>query len=199
MDARLAWEATTAIATATVAVGGICALACAMQELKHFREAAKLDQLTRFSSEFNQEPMTKWRKTLAEKRLRGERFPQEAIQVLDFFEKVGLYVSRGFLDDHDVWSLFSAWLFVLYADFHDKVEQLQKEDQNSLCLVCKLVERLRDIEKKEKSSSDRPSEQEIRQFWQAESSAFGGASLFRRKVKSRVRGKKAPVLATHHP
>ena len=56
--------------------------------------------------------MTKWRRVVAEKRLKGITFPvDEALRLLDFFETIGLLVRRGYLDESDVWSTFSYWMF----------------------------------------------------------------------------------------
>jgi hypothetical protein len=54
--------------------------------------------------------------------------PDEEYRLLDFFEGVGLLVNRGYLNDKDVWEEFGYWVFPLYVDSRDMLDQEQKDD-----------------------------------------------------------------------
>jgi hypothetical protein len=125
--------------------------------------------------------MSKWRKTVAEQRLKGVDFPDEAQRLLDFFETIGLLVRRGYLDENDVWSTFSYWMFNIYADFREDIEQMRRDDKNYYADSCELLERLRKIEDEMGSSDDRPSRDEIREFWTEEARVEPGSPTKKRK------------------
>ncbi len=171
----------TAYATGGIVFTSIGALIYAHWQLKQSREIEKVKHLVEFVREFESEPMAGYRKTVANERLKGIPYPLEAQKLLDFFETFGLIVRRGYLDAEDVWSSFGYWMFNIYADFRDDIEQEQRDDKNYYQDSCELLERLRKIEKQEGSSDDRPSKEEIKDFWQDEANAKVGAPLRKRK------------------
>jgi hypothetical protein len=181
VDGKLVIDSTTAASTAVIALTGVVALIYARQQLKQARETEKVKHLVDFNWEFDSEPMTKWRRIVAEKRLGGVTFPDEALRLLDFFETIGLLVRRGYLDESDVWSTFSYWMFYIYADFRSDIEQIQRGDKNYYSDSCELLERLGEIEKEMGSSDDRPSQEEIRDFWEEEAKIVPGSPIKKRK------------------
>ena len=181
MDVKFHADAVSSLATVVIAVTGVWALIHASRQLKESRESEKVKHLVEFSREFDSELMCKWRKSLAEKWLKGDDYPDEAQRLLDFFETVGLLVRRGYLDAHDVWNTFSNWMFNIYATFRDDIEQMQRDDANYYTDFCALLERLRIIEHEEGSDSDRPSREEIKEFWQDEATIVPGSPMKRRK------------------
>jgi hypothetical protein len=136
--------------------------------------------------------MSKWRKTVAEQRLKGVDFPDEAQRLLDFFETIGLLVRRGYLDENDVWSTFSYWMFNIYADFREDIEQMRRDDKNYYADSCELLERLRKIEDEMGSSDDRPSRDEIREFWEEEAKVVPGSPTKKRK-RAKAKSTAKPV------
>src|SRR5260370_37667762 len=96
----------TATFTFILAATGIWALVFANQQLKQNREEAQVQHLLTLSAQYEQEPMVKYRKLYAQKRLAGSTEPPEEDRILDFFETVGLLVNRGYLKDTDVWETF---------------------------------------------------------------------------------------------
>jgi hypothetical protein len=185
---------TTAWATVAIALTGIAALIYASRQLKQSRQIEKIKHLLEFVREFESEPMAGYRKTVADERLAGTAYPLEAQKLLDFFETIGLIVRRGYVDAEDVWSSFGYWMFNIYADFKDDIEQEQRDDGSYYQDSCELLEILRRIEKKEGGKSDRPSKEEIREFWQDEANAKVGAPLRKRKAskkKPKAGGEKA--------
>jgi hypothetical protein len=183
MDLTLIADCTTAVATAVIAVTSLCALIYASRQLAQAREGEKVKHLIEFIQEFEREPMAQYRKIVAEKRGRGTNYPPEAQKILDFFETIGLLVRRGYLDEDDVWSSFGYWMFNIYADFRDDIEQERRADKTYYEDSCELLERLHKIEKAKGSSDDHPSKEEIQDFWKDEVKALAGSPLTRRKPR----------------
>jgi len=102
MHGNIFTDSITAAGTAIIAGTGVWALIYAHKQLKQARESEKVKHLIEFVEEFEREPMAHYRKTVAEKRLKGTTYPPEAQKILDFFETVGLLVRRGYLDAEDV-------------------------------------------------------------------------------------------------
>jgi hypothetical protein len=186
MDTKVVAEVVSAAALSVAAGTGVWALIYASKQLKHAREAERVKHLVEFNREFDSESMTKWRKIVAEQRLKGVAYPDESQRLLDFFETIGLLVRRGYLDEYDVWSTFSYWMFNIYADFREDIEQLQRDDKNYYLDSCELQKRLREIEHEMGSRDDRPSREEIRDFWEDEMKVVPGSPLKKRK---RAKGK----------
>lgn len=184
MHYKLVVDSIGAVATAVIAVTGVWALVYASRQLKQSREIEMVKHLLDFIRDFDSDLMVKWRKTVAEKRLKKSTdFPDEATRLLDFFETIGLLVRRGYLDEFDVWCTFSYWMFNIYHDFRDDIEQMQRDDKNSYSDSCELLERLRKIEHEMGSSDDRPSKEEIADFWEEEATIVPGSTITRRKRK----------------
>jgi len=182
MDTKLVADVATAGATVVIAVTGLVALIYAGRQLGQARENERVKHLVEFNREFDSEPMVKWRRIVAEKRLKGITFPDEALRLLDFFETIGLLVRRGYLDESDVWSTFSYWMFNIYADFRNDIEQIQREDENYYSDSCELLKRLHEIEKEMGSADDRPSQEEIREFWDGEANIVPGSPIKKHRV-----------------
>lgn len=183
MDTKLVVDTITGVATAVIALTGIVALGYAARQLKQAREAEKVKHLVEFNREFESEPMANCRRVVAQKRLARSPFPDEAHRLLGFFETMGLLVRRGYLDESDVWSTFSCWIFNIYADFRGEIEQEQRGDASYYCDFCALAERLRVLERQVGGGDDRPSPEEIRDFWEEETNIAPGSPIRRRKPK----------------
>jgi hypothetical protein len=180
MDTKVVVDVVSAVALSVAAGTGVWALIYASKQLTHAREAERVKHLVEFNREFDSEPMTKWRRIVAEQRLKGVN-PDESQRLLDFFETIGLLVRRGYLDEYDVWSTFSYWMFNIYADFREDIEQMQRDDKNYYLDSCELLERLREIEHEMGSRDDRPSREEIRDFWEEEMKVVPGSPMKKRK------------------
>jgi hypothetical protein len=181
MDFKVVIDSVSAVATSVIAITAVWALVYAHKQLKQARESEKVKHLIEFNTEFDCNPMAQWRKSVAEPRLKGVAFPDEALRLLDFFDTIGLLVRRGYLDEDDVWSTFGYWIFNIHSDFRDEIEQMQRSDENAYSDSCDLLERLRKIEHDAGSSDDRPSKEEIQEFWRDEAKTIAGAPLTKRK------------------
>jgi hypothetical protein len=184
MDFKVVVDVLSAVATSVIAITGVWALIYAHRQLKQSRESEKVKHLVEFNKEFDCNPMAQWRKNVAEQRLNGIPFPDEALRLFDFFETVGLLVRRGYLDQDDVWCTFSYWIFNIYSDFRDEIEQIQRGDGNYYNEFCTLRERLCEIEHDAGSSDDRPSKDEILDFWKDEAKTISGAPLTKRRKRT---------------
>ena len=169
--------------TAAIFVTGVVALVYAKRQLAQNRESDKVQHLVRFIEQFEDEPMASYRKIVAEKRIKGTSYPPEAESILNFFEAIGLLVRRGYLDISDVWNSFGYWMFSVYADFREEIEQEQRADRSYYEDFCTLVDGLREIEVEIGGSDDHPSKEEIQDFWREESKIIAGAPVRRRKVR----------------
>lgn len=163
---------------------GIVALVYAGRQLRQARESAKIQHLLGLITQFENDPLVGIRKTLAEKRLKDVPEPQQMDNILNFFETVGLLVRKNYLDLHDVWSSFSYWMFNMYADFREYIDQEQKNDPTYYSDFSTLVERLRTVERKEHGNSDRPSKEDVRGFWKEESEIIPGMPVPKRRKRS---------------
>lgn len=181
MEAKLLVDMINAGATAVIAITSVVALVYAHFQLKNSRDTEKVKHLVEFNREFDSEPISVWRKSLAQQRLNGVAFPDEALRLIDFFETIGLLVRRGYLDVDDVWNTFSYWIFNIYADFRDDIEQIRRDDDNYYSDFCDLLERLSDIEHAAGSKDDRPSKEEITEFWRVEVKSVPGTPTKTRK------------------
>lgn len=182
-------DAWTAGFTGVLALTGVWALIYARQQLKQAHESEKIQHLLRFVEQFDNGPLANSRKSLAAHRLKGDDDVPELDNILNFFETIGLLVKRGYLDPHDVWSMFSYWMFSVYADSRDLIEQEQKEDPTYYGDFTSLIERLRKIEKAENGLSDRPSREEIMEFWRYELELTAGLPATRRRPRKSTRKK----------
>jgi hypothetical protein len=181
MDVKLVVDVVGAAATWVIAITGVVALIYASRQLKQARETEKVKHLVEFTREFDSDAMSKWRKIVAEQRLKGVGYPDEAQRLLDFFETIGLLVRRGYLDDNDVWGTFGYWMFNIYTDFREDIEQFQRDDDTYYQDSCELLERLRQIEHKKGCNDDRPSRDEITEFWEDEAKVVPGPPMNKRK------------------
>jgi len=180
-------ESVAATAHCVIAATGVVALVFAVVELRQKRQSDKIGHLLEKEREFERDPIAGWRRECAKKRLKNEEYPSEAQDLLNFFETIGLLVRRKFLDVDDVWSCFGYWMFNVYADFRNDIEQEQKGDGSYYLDFCNLIEKLRKIEDQEGGQGDRPSKEDIREFWEDESKVGAGEPVRkarRRKPKS---------------
>lgn len=176
-------ECAAALFTAIIAATGIWALVYASRQLKQARESEKMQHLLRFIEQFEHPPMANYRKAVADQRIKGIAYPPEAQEILNFFETIGLLVRRGYLDVDDVWSSFAYWMFNVYGDFRDDIEQEQRDDESYYQDFCALMELLRKIEKEEGGKDDRPSKEDIIEFWKDELRTMAGAPVRRRRSR----------------
>jgi hypothetical protein len=186
-------ECAAAFLTAVIAGTGVWALVYARGQLRQARESECIQHLLRFIEQFEQAPMADYRRRVAEQRVKGTAYPTEAQEILNFFETIGLLVRRGYLDIEDVWSSFSYWMFNVYADFRNDIEQEQRDDECYYQDFCSLIEELRRVERDAGGQDDRPSQQEILEFWSDELRTRRGTPVRKRRPRSPLKDGGVPL------
>jgi hypothetical protein len=178
-------------------VTAILALVYAARQLSAAHAGAQIQHLLQLDQRYSQDPMVGYRKQYADKRIRSESegpFP-EVERLLDFFETVALLVNRGYLKDTDVWETFSLYIFPLYADARETVEQDRKDDPTEYSNLVSLVARLERIEAAQHGNANKQSKEDIEDFWASETS-IGVGTPSRKRKRSRIRPGWQPTKIT---
>jgi hypothetical protein len=187
----------TAAFTGVLAMTAILALVYAARQLSAAHAGAQIQHLLQLDQRYSQDPMVGYRKQYADKRIRSESegpFP-EVERLLDFFETVALLVNRGYLKDTDVWETFSLYIFPLYADARETVEQDRRDDPTEYSNLVSLVARLERIEAAQHGTANKQSKEDIEDFWASEAS-IGVGTPSRKRKRSRIRPGWQPTKIT---
>ena len=92
---------------------------------------------------------------LAAKALKSKALKSEdADDVLDYFEMIGLLVRRGALDEHVVWHNFFYWIHRYCLSAQEHITNIQSEDPTIWADLVELHKRLVLIEKRERRCTD---------------------------------------------
>ena len=125
------WVAVQAAGTVALVLTSAGAIGYAGLQLRHERGYRSVANLERQLSFFLSESFLRARQRLAQDRLdeTGKLSPLDrtsppasALEVLDFYEHLGLLVKKGHLDVYDVWHTFYEWAQPVYADMRLLVE-----------------------------------------------------------------------------
>lgn len=191
------WNAVAAISTAVYAlftlgliITGIAGIRFAVRQLEQSRDLAKMRSLEELTQQFDSREFKERRQHLAEKRIDKGKLrplaiddaPIEMDEILDFFEHIGLLYRMKYLDIYPIWHTFGYWMFTIYADARDYIEQERKDDKASLEDFCKLVEDLRVVEKQRGSGWDTPSPEDKFDFYDWERRSPSKPARKRKKV-----------------
>src|ERR1019366_1707306 len=120
------WGMANAISSIALVALGAGALLFAYFQIKEARDEAKIQHLVEIVQQFDQPPYSDIRRRLGAARIDTKQGtvrqlnvndpPGEMIDLLDFYQHIGLLVSRGYLDPQAVYSEFSDPMFLLYTD-----------------------------------------------------------------------------------
>jgi hypothetical protein len=176
----------TAIFTAVIALTGVIALFYAWRQLRESRRQAQIQHLVNFLRDFANEPMVSYRVGAAEEWRKGNRSSTQLVEVLNFFEEIGLLVNRGYLETKDVWEMFSDTVFPIFACCKEQILRDQEHDPNIYVHLAKLHQGLIRIEKAHRGRADYQSSEDIAEFWEEELKAKQG-----RPPRQRVRRPKS--------
>ena len=124
------WVEVQALANAVLVLTSAGAIGYAAVQLRHERGYRAVDNLEKQLSFFLGETYLGARKRLAAERTdRKELLPWDpeeppvaALEVLDFYEHLGLLVKKGHLDVYDVWHTFYEWAQPVYVDLKPLIE-----------------------------------------------------------------------------
>jgi hypothetical protein len=177
MYSPLNWaEAFTTVATCMVALTGVAALGYAWRELGQSHKQDQVKHLLEFDRRYSEEPLIGYRCALAEKRLKGEHEPDELYLILDFFDTVGLLVTKKCLDEVDVWSTFGYPVIIIFSDFQDVLRDFLRDDPTNYCEFTSLAKRMKKVERLKEGTSESPSPDEITDYWEDERKKSGHAT-----------------------
>ena len=114
--------------TAFAAVVGIVVSIWVLQsQLSNSRFALSVDTLLKMEERFNSPDMVKKRKKAA-KALLGKTHHEDADDVLDFLETIGIMVHRGALDEEMVWNTFFYWVDGYWEAAQSHIQEEQKKN-----------------------------------------------------------------------
>ncbi len=124
------WNAVQAISTSVLVLTSAGAIGYAGLQLKNERQYRAVANLEKQLTFFLGEGFQAARKRLAQARTDGEQLlhwdceepPVAALEVLDFYEHLGLLVKKGHLDVYDVWHTFYEWAQPVYLDLQQLVD-----------------------------------------------------------------------------
>jgi hypothetical protein len=175
----------TALFTAVIGITGVLALLYARTQLKESRRQAQIQHLMNFLRGFANEPMVTYRVCAAKQWLQGNKTSSELIEVINFFEEVGLLVNRGYLDPEDTWEMFSDTVFPLFKGCETSIRDDQRHDANILTNFVALYNALAKIERRRDGKAYDQSAEEIETFWREELKVKEGTPPRRRKRLSK--------------
>ena len=129
------WNAVQAVATSTLVLTSVGAIGYAGLQLKHEREYRSVTNLEKQLGVFQGEMFVAARKRLAADRLVDgelaewdkELPPASALEVLDFYDHIGLLVKKGHLEVYDVWHTFYEWAQPVYVDLRCLIEDADSQ------------------------------------------------------------------------
>jgi len=122
-----------------------------------------------FADRFDAGGMLKNRKLLAHQLLSGAGRGEIEEPVIDFFEDMGLFLRRGYLDEELLWSTFGYYGVRWWAACKNYIlEERKKQNDSTLFTDFEaLAERFRALDIKEKLAE--PTSSELQSFLQDES------------------------------
>jgi hypothetical protein len=179
LQAIYSWTSTGRILATT----SFFALLFVAWQIRRARKQAQIQHLLQIDHEFTGDALVAYSSELAKKRLKGDPEPAELYRILDFFETVGLLVRRRYLDSYDVWSMYSHWMFNVYADFEIVITEYREQDSAYYAEFVRLLKKMEKIEKRESGSLSPPAKVEIISFWEEEAGLRPGSRAPRKRRK----------------
>lgn len=124
------WNEVQAIATTILVLTSAGGIGYAGLQLRHERGYRSVVNLEKQLAVFQGESFVAARKRLAGERLVDgalaawdkEAPPASALEVLDFYDHLGLLVKKGHLEVYDVWHTFYEWAQPVYVDLRSLIE-----------------------------------------------------------------------------
>jgi hypothetical protein len=125
------WNELQAISTTILVLTSAGAIAYAALQLRQEREYRSVANLEKQLDVFHGEAFRAARKRLAVERLVDDQLadldrespPASGLEVLDFYDHVGLLVKKGHLEVYDVWHTFYEWAQPVYNDLKPLIEE----------------------------------------------------------------------------
>jgi hypothetical protein len=182
------WEKVNAISSALLVLVGVGGIIFAYFQIKESREEAKIQHLVEVVQQFDQPPYSDIRIRLATQRIDTKKRivrplnvddpPGEMIDLIDFFQHIGLLVRRGYLDEGDVYGEFADPMFLLYVDARPLIDARQKEEPAVWGDFTDLMQAMERIDREDNAGvANHPSQEDIYEEYNADAQVPTGGPL----------------------
>jgi hypothetical protein len=193
----IGWEGLTALATLALVLVGIATAIYAGLQLADFQRESRIKHMIDLVNQFETEPLAKYRRGLAQKRLSSdgvlqpldlENPPPELYDIMNFFEHMGYLLDGNYLNREDVVVEFHYWILRVWADAFKLVKQLeQAEDPIYYEFFEKMVNSLQEYDRPRTGKLASPSDSDIQDFYSAEAHLVPGSPIPRKRRRKRRR------------
>lgn len=148
------WVAVQALSTVILVLTSAGAIGYAALQLKQEREYRSVANLEKQLTAFQSDSFVAARKRLAQDRLVDgvlapfdkEVPPASALEVLDFYDHVGLLVKKGHLEVYDVWHTFYEWAQPVYVDLRELVEEPDSQFRDHYTYLRRLMRKMDELQ-----------------------------------------------------
>ena len=123
------------------------------KQLNAYKLALSVDIMLKFDARFN-EPNFKATRSNAAKALLSKTYQEEAEDVFDFFDTVGLFVNLGALSDVLAYSVFFHWINLYWTAGKEYIGSKQTETRAVWVDFQELSEKVREIERQRDPESE---------------------------------------------
>jgi hypothetical protein len=193
----IGWEGLTALATLALVLVGIATAIYAGLQLADFQRESRIKHMIDLVNQFETDPLAKYRRDLAQKRLSSdgvlqlldlENPPPELYDIMNFFEHMGYLLDGNYLNLEDVVVEFHYWILRVWADAFKLVKQLeQAEDPIYYEFFEKMVNSLQEYDRPRTGKLASPSDSDIQDFYSAEAHLVPGSPIPRKRRRKRRR------------
>ncbi len=148
------WSEVQALATVILVMTSAGAIGYAALQLKQEREYRSVANLEKQLTAFQGDSFVAARKRLAQDRLVDgvlvpldkESPPASALEVLDFYDHIGLLVKKGHLEVYDVWHTFYEWAQPVYVDLKALVEEHDSQFRDHYLYLRRLMRKMDELQ-----------------------------------------------------
>ena len=148
------WVAVQALSTVILVLTIAGAIGYAALQLKQEREYRSVANLEKQLTAFQSDSFVAARKRLAQDRLVDgvlapfdkEVPPASALEVLDFYDHVGLLVKKGHLEVYDVWHTFYECAQPVYVDLRELVEEPDSQFRDHYTYLRRLMRKMDELQ-----------------------------------------------------
>jgi hypothetical protein len=148
------WVEMQALSTAILVLTSAGAIGYAALQLKLEREYRSVANLEKQLTAFQNDSFVAARKRLAQDRLVDgvlvpldkEVPPASALEVLDFYDHIGLLVKKGHLEVYDVWHTFYEWAQPVYVDLRELIEESDSQFRDHYTYLRQLMRKMDELQ-----------------------------------------------------
>lgn len=196
-------------ATLLLALTGVAGIIFAWRQLVNERKQRQVENLEHQLDTWEGQRYRSLRSGLASKRLRGDSLrhldpsdpPDQAYDILDFFEHLAVLVKHGNLSAFDVWHAFGPWIGAIWSDLRGMVALEQQDSPVTYCDFSWLIKEISAIEKEEAGKFLDYDDDDLEAFYlyEAEVATSIGGGLRSRpkkrqhKTKKRAQSESGPI------